>query len=90
MKKFEFQIQINLKDGILDTQAIATDKVLKRKKIYLENISFGKIINISLEEENFEIAYKKIEDISHNLLSNPVLENFKIIPINSEVKQWKN
>ncbi|MDN5342081.1 phosphoribosylformylglycinamidine synthase subunit PurS [Oceanotoga sp. DSM 15011] len=87
MKKFEFQIQINLKDGILDTQAIATDKVLKRKKIYLENISFGKIINISLEEENFEIAYKKIEDISHNLLSNPVLENFKIIPINSEVKQ---
>lgn len=84
MKKFSFEVKISLKKGILDTQGMATEKVLKRMGYNIDSINFGKDIKFSLESDNKEIAIEKAQEIAYEVLTNPVLENYELNLINSE------
>ena len=46
---------------------------------YVHNVRQGKYFEIEIDEENYEIAKKKTEDICKKLLANLVIEDFKII-----------
>ncbi|KAF2956298.1 phosphoribosylformylglycinamidine synthase subunit PurS [Marinitoga sp. 38H-ov] len=78
MKKYIFEALITLKNGILDPQGIATQKVLKRLNYPVNNIKFGKLIEFEIVTDNIENAKKIAEDITFNTLINPVLENFEL------------
>ncbi|AEX84824.1 phosphoribosylformylglycinamidine synthase [Marinitoga sp. 1135] len=78
MKIYRFEALITLKNGILDPQGAATQKVLKRLNYKIDNVRFGKLITFDLEAENEEDAKKIAEEITYNSLINPVLENYEL------------
>ncbi|KLO21955.1 phosphoribosylformylglycinamidine synthase [Marinitoga sp. 1197] len=78
MKKFFFEVLIILKDGILDPQGSATQKVLKRLEYPIDNIRFGKLITFEITAKDKDNAEKIAKEITYNSLINPVLENFEL------------
>jgi phosphoribosylformylglycinamidine synthase PurS subunit len=84
MNKFDFEVKISLKKGILDTQGMATEKVLRRLGYKINSINFGKNIKFSLESKDENSARKSAEQITHEVLTNPVLETYELKLINSE------
>ncbi|MGM0641440.1 MAG: phosphoribosylformylglycinamidine synthase subunit PurS [Thermotogota bacterium] len=84
MKKFSFEVKISLKKGILDTQGMATEKVLKRMGYVIDSINFGKDIKFEIEANDKEEALKSAEKISHEVLTNPVLETYELNMITTE------
>lgn len=83
-KIFNFEIKVNLKEGILDPQGNATLKVLKRLNFPVEEVRFGKSVNLKIKEDNFEKAKQKAEQIAYEVLTNPVLEDYEIMELDEE------
>jgi phosphoribosylformylglycinamidine synthase subunit PurS len=76
-----YRVFINFKSGILDPEAEAIKKtILNMGFKSLKKLSKGKFFDIEIN--NNKNGLKEIEKISRDLLSNPVIENFKIIKKN--------
>ncbi len=72
-----YRVYVEFKPGILDPEAEAIKKTINQLGIKsLRKISKGKFFDIEFSKNN---NYSDIEKISKNLLSNPIIENFKII-----------
>jgi len=63
---------------------MATQKVLKRMGYAIDSINFGKDIKFEIEANEKEEALKMAEKISHEVLTNPVLETYELNMINTE------
>lgn len=76
MKKIK--VEVNLKENIMDPQGQAVLKALQGMDVpNIEDVRIGKVFYLSFEGE---IPEKQIiESFCDKLLSNPVIENFKII-----------
>jgi len=73
-----FRVYVNFKSGILDPEAEAINKTIKNMGFNcVEKISKGKFFDIKVKNNKDYI--KEIEKISVELLSNPIIENFKIV-----------
>jgi len=73
-----FRVYVNFKSGILDPEAEAINKTIKNMGFNcVEKISKGKFFDIQVKNNKDYI--KEIEKISVELLSNPIIENFKIV-----------
>ena len=73
-----FRVYVNFKKGILDPEAEAIKQTITNMGYKpIKNIVKGKYFDI--EVENDKDYFSEIEKISKDLLSNPVIENFKII-----------
>ncbi len=73
-----YRVYINYKKGILDPESEAIKKTISNMGFKsLKNLSKGKFFDIEISEK--KNGLKEIEKISKDLLSNPVIENFKII-----------
>ena len=75
--KMIYRVYVNFKSGILDPEAEAIKKTIINMGFKsLKNLSKGKFFDIEIK--NNSDGLKEIEKISRDLLSNPVIENFKI------------
>lgn len=73
-----YRIYINYKKGILDPEAEALKKTIANMGIKsVIDLSKGKFFDIEIKSS--ETGLSEIKKISKDLLSNPVIENFKII-----------
>ena len=64
---------------MLDPQGKVIQQTLHNMGLeYVHNVRQGKYFEIEIDEENYEIAKKKTEDICKKLLANLVIEDFKI------------
>ena len=73
-----FRVYVKFKDGILDPEAEAIKQTITNMgSKSIKNIEKGKFFDI--EVDNSKDQLKEIEKISKDLLTNPVIENFKII-----------
>ena len=73
-----FRVFINFKPGILDPEDEAIKNTIKNMGYKsVKEITKGKFFDIQVDEK--KDYFKKIEKISKNLLSNPIIENFKIV-----------
>ena len=76
-----FRVFVNFKKGILDTEAEAINKTIKNMGFKgIKSVSKGSFFDI--EFDNKKNYIKDIEKISKELLSNPVIEDFKVIKKN--------
>ena len=76
-----FRVFVNFKKGILDPEAEAINKTIKNMGFRgIKSVSKGSFFDI--EFDNKKNYIKDIEKISKELLSNPVIEDFKIIKKN--------
>ncbi len=73
-----YRIYISYKEGILDPEAEALKKTISNMGFKsMKNLSKGKYFDIEIIDSNKGLD--EIRKISKDLLSNPVIENFKII-----------
>lgn len=79
MKKYKADVVVTLKNGVRDPQGTAVDTVLKR--IGLEEqagVHTGKFFTLGVSGENEAAAREKLDRICEDVLSNPVLESYRI------------
>ncbi len=73
-----YRIYVNFKKGILDPEAEAIKKTVYNMGYKsLKNLTKGKFFDVEVSDSKNSL--NEIEEISRDLLSNPVVENFKII-----------
>ena len=73
-----YRVYINFKKGILDPEAEAIKRTIDNMGFKtIKNISKGKFFDIEISSSKNTLA--DLEKISSDLLSNPIIENFKII-----------
>lgn len=79
MKKYKADIIVTLKNGVRDPQGAAVDTVLKRTGVEeAAEVHTGKYFTLSVTGENEAGAKDKLNVICEEVLSNPVLETYKI------------
>lgn len=79
MKKYKADVVVTLKNGVRDPQGTAVDTILRRTG--MENnaaVKVGKYFTLSVSAENEATARTKLNEISREVLSNPVLETYEI------------
>lgn len=79
MIKYKADITVKLKNGVRDPQGSAIETVLKRVKGENTKIHVGKFFSIEIEASDIEDANEKISQISNEILSNPILEEYEMI-----------
>ncbi len=79
MKKYKADIIVSLKNGVRDPQGAAVDTVLKRTGMEEDaTVQTGKFFTLSITGEDETSAKSKLNVICEEVLSNPVLETYKI------------
>ena len=77
--KYEADIVVTLKNGVRDPQGSAIETVLKRTGMEENpNVAVGKFFSVIVNGENESAAKAKLENICQEVLSNPILEKYKI------------
>ena len=72
-----YRVYVEFKPGILDPEAEAIKKtIIQLGYKNLKKVSKGKFFDIELSSKD---NFSDIKKISKDLLSNPVIENFKIV-----------
>ena len=73
-----YRVYINFKKGILDPEAEAIKRTIDNMGYdTIKSISKGKFFDIEISSSKNTL--RDLEKISSDLLSNPIIENFKII-----------
>ena len=72
-------VHVMLKPSVLDPQGEAIKKAIHRLGIDgVESARIGKVVELEISGNDTEKTRQKLEEISHDLLSNPVIENYRI------------
>jgi phosphoribosylformylglycinamidine synthase len=71
-------VYVSLKDGVLDPQGVTIQKALSQMG-YSDFVSVrsGKFFELEIESDASDID-RRIDDVSSRLLSNPVIEKFRV------------
>jgi phosphoribosylformylglycinamidine synthase PurS subunit len=73
------QVQIRLKKGVADPEGENTLKALNLLGFKgLSAVRSAKLFEIDLEEENREMVKEQVEEMCRRLLSNPVIQDYRI------------
>ena len=78
--KRRFEIVVSLKDGLLDPQGKAIEGSLPAMGwTNVSGVRVGKHIELVVESDDEKAARGQIEEMAGRLLSNPVIEDFRIV-----------
>jgi phosphoribosylformylglycinamidine synthase PurS subunit len=71
-------VYVSLKDGVLDPQGVTIQKALSQMG-YSEFVSVrsGRFFELEIESDASDLD-RRINDVSSRLLSNPVIEKFRV------------
>ena len=78
--KRRFEVLVWLKPGLLDPQGKAVGGALPAmgwKNV--TNVRVGKHVELTVEADSEEAARAQVEEMARRLLSNPVIEEFRIL-----------
>ena len=71
------KIKVTLRKSILDPAGKAVENALHSIEYpMVENVRMGKYFELNIKEDDLEKAKKIVEEISHKVLSNPIMEDF--------------
>ena len=78
--KHRFEILVQLKPGLLDPQGKAVLGALPAMGwTNVSDVRVGKHVALTVDAESEEAARAQVEEMATRLLSNPVIENFRIL-----------
>ena len=78
--RFTFEVLVTLKPGLADPQGKAVEASLPA--IGFSNISdvhVGRHVRLDVEAPGHDEARLQVEDVARRLLSNPVIEDFRVL-----------
>ena len=76
--KFDAEVKISLKKGMLNPEATTIEKALALLKYQVENTKTLQIIKFSIEGESEDIVRQEVDEMCQRLLCNPVIQNYEI------------
>ena len=80
--KFRFEVVVTLKDGLLDPQGKAIEDALPAMGwTNVGDVRVGKHVELTVDAPNEAEARAQVEDMARRLLSNPVIEDFRILEV---------
>jgi phosphoribosylformylglycinamidine synthase len=72
-------VKIKLKNGILDPQGKAVNNALHHLGYNeIEDVRIGKLVELRISGGDMENIQQRIQEASHKLLANPVIEDYEI------------
>jgi phosphoribosylformylglycinamidine synthase PurS subunit len=75
-----FEVLVSLKPGLLDPQGKAVEGSLPALGwTNVHDVRVGKHIELTVEADDPEAARAQVEEMAVRLLSNPVIETFRIL-----------
>ncbi len=78
--KFQLQVVVSLKPGLLDPQGKAIEGSLPAMGwANVSNVRVGKQVELTVDAASEEDARGQVEEMARRLLSNPVIEDFQIL-----------
>ncbi len=78
--KFEFEVLVSLKPGLSDPAGKAVESSLPALGwTNVADVKVGKHIKLSVEAADESAAHAQVEEMALRLLSNPVIEDFRIL-----------
>jgi len=77
--KRRFEVVVSLKEGLADPQGKAIEGSLPAMGwTNVSNVRVGKYIELTVEADDAAGARKQVEEMAERLLSNPVIEEFRV------------
>jgi phosphoribosylformylglycinamidine synthase subunit PurS len=74
---YKAKIYITLRKSILDPAGKAVENALHSTQFsQVENVRIGKFIELDIKENNIDKAKSIVDEVSHKILSNPIMEDF--------------
>lgn len=78
--KHRFEVLVSLRPGLLDPQGKAIEGSLPAMGwTNVSDVRVGKHVELTIDADTREAALAQVEDMARRLLSNPVIEDFRII-----------
>jgi phosphoribosylformylglycinamidine synthase subunit PurS len=78
--RFRFEVLVSLKEGLLDPQGKAVmDALPTLGWPDVSEVRVGKHIELTVEADDEARARAQVEDMASRFLSNPVIEDFRIL-----------
>ncbi len=85
MNNYKAQINITLREGILDVQGKTVEHALHSIDYpMISQLRIGKFVEMNVEAENSEAAAKLADETCKKLIANPIIEDYKITISDSE------
>ena len=80
--KRRFEVLVSLKEGLLDPQGKAIEDTLPALGwTNVKEVRVGKHVELTVEAPDEASARAQVEDMARRLLSNPVIEDFRILEV---------
>ena len=80
--KRQFQVTVYLKEGLADPQGKAIeDAVPALGWSGVSDVRVGKHVTLNVEAETDEAARRVVQEMAGRLLSNPVIEEYRIVSV---------
>jgi phosphoribosylformylglycinamidine synthase len=80
--KRRFEVLVSLKEGLLDPQGKAIEDALPALGwTNVQDVRVGKHVELTVEAPDEASARAQVEDMARRLLSNPVIEDFRILEV---------
>jgi phosphoribosylformylglycinamidine synthase subunit PurS len=78
--RYQFKVVVSLKPGLLDPQGKAIESSLPAMGwANATNVRVGKYVELEVEAETEAGAVAQVDEMARRLLSNPVIENYRIL-----------
>ena len=79
MPKFQVRVHVTLKKSVLDPQGKAVEHALTNLGFSeAKNVRMGKFFELEIEADSAGAAEKRVSEMAHTLLSNPVIEDYSV------------
>jgi phosphoribosylformylglycinamidine synthase len=78
--KYRFRVVVSLKPGLLDPQGKAIEGSLPSMGwANASNVRVGKYVELVVDAETEAAAASQVDEMARRLLSNPVIERYRIV-----------
>ena len=71
-------VLVRPKAGIKDPQGEAVRGSLQKSGLDIVSVRIGRVVDVELETSDREKALAELEQMSHDLLANPLIESYEI------------
>ena len=79
LKIYTFKVEVMLRSEVLDPQGETINQTFKNNGVKnVLNVRQGKIFELKINCNNLEAARKEVESMCKDMLSNPVIEEYKV------------
>ena len=79
MPKFSAKVHVRLKKSVLDPQGKTVEQALATLGFAeAKNVRLGKFFELEMEAPSLKDAERRLSEMAHTLLANPVIEDYTV------------